>query len=552
MGPSAPETKRRKTSMTPEGAAMAATVREMDASQGFDAVVVCTSNVAQERYWQTRLQATAGQAAKSGAIVVAVHEDWAADGAGNGLGTLYAYAKAKAKAQASGHDLDALLARGGTVGIYHTAGKGTRLAPLPGAENNNKPGVKLPSLVDLPADPATGAPASTTELTILEAVVRQTGVYAKHRPGRCSVFWGDQIFVPSAGHNPSGAHHADILAQMGPMPDEADWKAKGLDKYGLIAVNAAGEAAQVEKVSYDTATRLLAGFGQLAAVGPSLGSFSLGAEMLSSLMTEFAPELETKTAKMDSDPHFWMPMTLEKKAYVSVMVTKDETEATAGAHWDRVAAFKAKLLASHPDRGLFGAIDVGEKCYWWDYGQLGLYRKNNALAMEASEEAAALREYLKIPENGPRSLRSDLGDATLEDDSVALATRVRSGKLVRTIASHVTANAIDAEGCILINVTAKSIRAKNCIVYNVEDDSEEGLALPEGAVMTNVFVPGREKLVQSSSVGTDGGKVFKVKLTQNPFSFQDVYKMNQTTDVEEAYAVGRKAHEETAKKIWNQ
>ena len=386
--------------MTPEGAAMAATVREMDASQGFDAVVVCTSNVAQERYWQTRLQATAGQAAKSGAIVVAVHEDWAADGAGNGLGTLYAYAKAKAKAQASGHDLDALLARGGTVGIYHTAGKGTRLAPLPGAENNNKPGVKLPSLVDLPADPATGAPASTTELTILEAVVRQTGVYAKHRPGRCSVFWGDQIFVPSAGHNPSGAHHADILAQMGPMPDEADWKAKGLDKYGLIAVNAAGEAAQVEKVSYDTATRLLAGFGQLAAVGPSLGSFSLGAEMLSSLMTEFAPELEAKTAKMDSDPHVWMPMTLEKKAYVSVMVTKDETEAMAGAHWDRMAAFKAKLLASHPDRGLFGAIDVGEKCYWWDYGQLGLYRKNNALAMEASEEAAALREYLKIPENG--------------------------------------------------------------------------------------------------------------------------------------------------------
>ena len=25
----------------------------------------------------------------------------------------------------------------------------TRLAPLPGAENNNKPGVKLPSLMDI-------------------------------------------------------------------------------------------------------------------------------------------------------------------------------------------------------------------------------------------------------------------------------------------------------------------------------------------------------------------------------------------------------------------
>lgn len=31
-----------------------------------------------------------------------------------------------------------------SVGLYHTAGKGTRLSPLPGAENNNKPAVQLP------------------------------------------------------------------------------------------------------------------------------------------------------------------------------------------------------------------------------------------------------------------------------------------------------------------------------------------------------------------------------------------------------------------------
>ena len=139
-----------------------------------------------------------------------------------------------------------MLASGGTVGIYHTAGKGTRLAPLPGAENNNKPGVKLPSLVEV-------SPGVTSELTILEAVVRQTGCYAPHRAGRCSVFWGDQIFVPAAGHLPSGSHHADILAQMGPMPSEEEWTLKGLDKYGLITVNDQNEAAQVEKVSYETA-----------------------------------------------------------------------------------------------------------------------------------------------------------------------------------------------------------------------------------------------------------------------------------------------------------
>lgn len=536
----ASDAKRRKTSMTPEGAAMAATVKEMDGSQGFDAVVVCTSNAAQEDYWQERLEATRGQAAKADAIVVAVHEDWGADGAGNGLGTLYAYTKARAKAKTAGHDLDALLAGGGTVGIYHTAGKGTRLAPLPGAENNNKPGVKLPSLVEI-------SPGVTSELTILEAVVRQTGCYAPKRAGRCSVFWGDQIFVPSAGHGASGSHHADILAQMGPMPDEAQWKAKGLDKYGLITVNAEGEAAQVEKVSYDTARRLLASFGEVRSVGPSLGSFSLSHEMLAALLKEFEPELTAKTAKMDSDPHFWMPLTLAKEAYCSVMVTKSETEARAAAHHDRMRAFRDALLAAHPDRGCFGAVDVGESCYWWDYGQLGLYLKNNVLAMADSEEAEALRDYLKIPAS--REVGSDLGECALAGGSIALACRVTSGALDRTVASRVTAGRCDVEGCLLINVTARSIRAKNCVVYNVVDDSEGGLVLPDGAVYTNVFVPGREKLVQTSSVATDGGKVFKTKLTPNPFSFNEVYEMNKSVDVRAAYAEGAKAHADLAEKL---
>jgi hypothetical protein len=59
------------------------------------------------------------------------------------------------------------------------------------------------------------------------------------------VFWGDQIFVPSAGTPPSGGNHADILACLGPMPSQAEWTDKGLDKYGLIAVNDKGQATQV-------------------------------------------------------------------------------------------------------------------------------------------------------------------------------------------------------------------------------------------------------------------------------------------------------------------
>ena len=510
---------------------MAATVKEMDGSQGYDAVVVCTSNAAQEAYWQERLEATRGQAAKAGAVIVAVHEDWAADGAGNGLGTLYAYTKAKAKAALQGADLDAVLASGGTVGIYHTAGKGTRLAPLPGAENNNKPGVKLPSLVEI-------APGVTSELTILEAVVRQTGCYAPHRAGRCSVFWGDQIFVPAAGHLPSGSHHADILAQMGPMPSEEEWTLKGLDKYGLITVNDAGEAAQVEKVSFETANKLLASFGTVTSVGPSLGSFSLSHEMLAALLDEFKSEIAGKQAKMDSDPHFWMPLTLAKDAYVSVMITKDESAEAAGAHHDRMQAFRAKLPST---RGVFGAIDVGEGCYWWDYGQLKLYLTNNVLAMKDTEEAAALRDYLKIPDGGTQA--SELGaGVALAGGSIVLASKIGSGSVNNTIASHVTTGECNANGCMLINVTAKKIHANNCIVYNVVDDSEDGLVLPDGAVVTNVFMESGDKLVQTSSVTTDGGKVFKSRLSANPYSFNDVYKMNQDTDVRAAYAKGAAAH----------
>ena len=537
------DAKRRKTGVTPEGAAMAATVKEMDGSLGFDVVVVCTSNAAQEGYWQERLEATRGQAAKKDAVIVAVHEDWGADGAGNGLGTLYAYTKARAKAMTdSGSDLDAVLRSGGTVGIYHTAGKGTRLAPLPGAENNNKPGVKLPSLV-------TTAPGVTAELTILEAVVRQTGCYAPKRAGRLSVFWGDQIFVPSAGHNDSGAHHADILAQMGPMPDEQEWVAKGLDKYGLITVNDAGEAAQVEKVSYETAMGLLASFGKVVGVGPSLGSFSMSNEMLTELLSEFKTELAQKTAKMDSDPHFWMPLTLDETSYVSVMVTKDEAASSAAAHHKRMSKFKTALLEAHPGKGLFGAIDVGERCYWWDYGQLKLYQTNNVLAMADSEEAEALREYLKIPES--RVIGGDVAGVALEGGSVALACDIKEGTLTHTVASRVTCDSVDANGCLLINVTARKIKATNCVVYNVADDSEDGLILPSGAVVTNVFMPGgAPKLTQTSSTTTDGGKVFKLKMSQNPYSFADVYKMNQRVDVKAAYAAGAAAHAEAKTKLF--
>jgi hypothetical protein len=157
------------------------------------------------------------------------------------LGTLYAWQQAQLKAQERfGVDLLGQLRAGAAVGMYHTAGLGTRLAPLPGSEGNNKPGVKLPGLMQVGE--------RQEAMTVLEGVIRQTSIYSTGRGGRLSVFWGDQLFVPSRRPPARATHHADILCRLGGMPDEAAWKVRGLDRYGLLAVNSRGDAAQLERM----------------------------------------------------------------------------------------------------------------------------------------------------------------------------------------------------------------------------------------------------------------------------------------------------------------
>jgi len=64
-------------------------------------------------------------------------------------------------------------------------------------------------------------------------------------------------------------------------------------------------------VTYDTAMAYLP--PDVDRVGTSLGSFSLSAPLLMALMEEFAAELRAKSACLDSDPHFWMPLSLKKE-----------------------------------------------------------------------------------------------------------------------------------------------------------------------------------------------------------------------------------------------
>lgn len=109
----------------------------------FDVTIICTTDDHQADFWMTKLSDGLASEGSDFPMVIAVSEDWAPSGAGNGLGTLYAWQKAVALAKTKfNQDLEALLLdKTVSAALFHTAGKGTRMAPLPASENNNKPGV---------------------------------------------------------------------------------------------------------------------------------------------------------------------------------------------------------------------------------------------------------------------------------------------------------------------------------------------------------------------------------------------------------------------------
>jgi hypothetical protein len=132
----------------------------------------------------------------------------------------------------------------------------------------------------------------------------------------------------------------------------------------------------VEKVDHATAVKMLSSMGEIVSVGTSLGSFSVSYLLLSALLSEFSEELSSKKGKLDSDPHLWMPMTLQKESYIQFMGQKGVSVTEATAHFNRIATMMSKFVEDESTKslGLFGPVDVGQGVYWWDYGQLKLYQ----------------------------------------------------------------------------------------------------------------------------------------------------------------------------------
>jgi hypothetical protein len=340
--------------------------------------------------------------------------------------------------------------------------------------------------------------------------------------------------VPTAPFKYTPTHHVDIMCTLEEEPPtEQVWVDKGLEKYGVIAVSGGGkgDAAQVEKVDHPTAMRMLKNLGDIARVGPSLGSFSVSAKMLQALCDEFSSELAEKDGKLDTDPHFWMPLTLPQDEYLSLMSQKGVDDEESRSHHVRMSKMKDSFLAANPELGMFGSVDVGSNACWWDYGQLKLYIANNLKLSEEGDDANLLRRFFGVT---GRTMNSEVSGVTVDDSASVFSCKAKSG----SVASNAVIAAVEAEeiqigdGAIVVNCAAKKIIAgKGAVLYNLVSDTVDGIMAEDGDVIVSVTDTKGSSMLLRSKTNVCGGQAWKQVLDGNDMSFEEVHNQNKDADV---------------------
>ncbi len=475
----------------------------VETNHGFDVVIIVSSSRDQAEFWQQRLKATSGSVIAQETQIISVEEDWAG-GAGQLLGTLYAWKKAQAT-----FDLNSVLEKGGAIAMYHTAGKGTRMAPIPAAESNNKSAIKLPRMIDI-----TGM---KTPMTILEAVIFQTGIFAASRPGRLCVFWGDQVFIPSKPVDFTEMHHAEILDIRSEIPpDEESW-AKYWQSYGLIIPTDSGEALQREKQTWYELQELIEkgtarpdASGKIV-LGKSLGCFTVSGAMLSALLEEFAPELSARQGKLDTDPHLWMPLTSEAADFAF--------RGGDPIYWDRMNQFKERFLEQSPELKLFVDKDIGTDTLWWDYGQVQLYHQNFLKALEDSFEGKCLRQFYDLEAHWIKD--SETGECKIEN-SILIDTHA-TGKISHCVLMGSRADTIDISNSVLVNSVLAEVQADQALMYNCTHLINTNLGT--GSVVADIFLSTHGRIRMMTELGNDGKDAWEMVLPGNPVSFEELAKL---------------------------
>ncbi len=504
---------------------LAENLRKMVSLQtGPDVIILSVTSLAEEEYWIRRLDGMRGKVIPENAVVFTVHENWKA---GNALGTLHAFSEARKKAERQGFDLMKRMEKGDSVFIYHTAGKGSRLYPLTAAEHNNKSRIRLAG--------SFFRDHTKEAISLLEGIIKQTSVFAPVRKGRLSVFWGDQIFIPSRELQET-PFAIDLLIKLLPkIPDRDFWEKNEYHKYGIVLRNEKGDLKQLEKLSYPEFIGLPLEPGE--RVGLSLGCFSLTVSVLRGLLEEFDKELRQKKVSMDTDPHWWMPLSLEETVYFR-LVRKADT--ACRQHYERMQCFKEKYLLSSGCQRLFGGSDMGTEGYWWDYGNCQAYFRNCLKILRDDAEGEALRSFFSLPDVSETS-----SEGLRIENSRLIHCQIQKGFIKDSVLVNVTGKEVYLDRSVAVNVSAPVISGEESLFYNVAD---------EGAVRL------REKEIRADTFSKEFGHItlkghlekslpWEAKYDQNPLAFEQVYQLNKEADPEEGEEIGRQKHQKVLSRL---
>jgi hypothetical protein len=467
-----------------------------------DVVIISTNDPFQAVYWQEFFNRSTPETLKT----IVVYEDWP-DGADNGLGSLYAFLKANEIAQQRLNiNLNDTLASGNAVSLFHCAGMGKRLYPLTASEKNNKSAVKLPS--------------KTGTQTVLELILKHTLQLTPYQKGRLSVFWGDQIFIPTTPQT-TPVEHVNIYTMAGDFPSETEWKKRNLDQYGLIIVQDS-KIKLVEKTTYPNLIAMVNSTDHRSdspiTVGVSLGSFSISARMLNELLVTFDNELKNKTGKLNTDYHFWMPLTWTKDAYLEFMATKGADTNDTVAVYDRMQNVKNHLI-SHDDTPIFGIQNMGEDALWTDFGSVKSYYKNlMGLLSGYNSSQNLLTELFGI-------------DRTLHYDSVnnniLINCSIDVMEITNSVLINVQAKKIVSDASIIINSSVNELYCNRALAYQV--NASETVKLFNGEVRSDVFFDRPPyHIAVYSNMEQDNKELWNTILPRNTYSFRELMEINES------------------------
>ena len=492
---------------------------------GPEVVIVVNATAEQAAFWQERLTGLdnihgSGAVLRRDAVVLSVTESNWDGGAGNALGTLNGFLQAARKAAELGiipagkdtkGEVSSLggFCSGKSAFMFHTAGKGTRIAPLPASECNSKSNIKLPGLVKVSG--------REVPVTMLESIIKVTGIYAPSRKGRLSVFWGDQVIINENDIAFDGRHHVEIFGQLVPLDED-------IKSYGLLIPGKDGDCSQREKLDIKKVKELCG--SDENKVYRSIGSFTVSLSILVALIEMESHFLENKKGALNTDPDWWQPLTSGKDEYIRMMNEKRTDAASAGAKWEEVSGMWLAFSASEAFRksGLSGKVgfkDVGENSLWWDYGQNAYFLKNMELLVKDTEEGKTARVFFDAEKYFIKSeKRGDL----LVENSLIMRSSAASGKIRSCVVVASELDEVHAEDSVVIGSDIIELNAEGALCYNVVSKKED---LGKGEVAVNIFHPRKGKISLRTDISRDGHADWESgeKILGNLFAYPEIAEM---------------------------